>query len=40
VAKVSQLMALVAELEAQLATSRASAANLLEAFVSELTAEA
>lgn len=37
VAKVDQLMALINELEAQLATSRASAANLLSAIVAELT---
>jgi type I restriction enzyme S subunit len=37
VAKVDQLMALVDELETQLAASRATAANLLEAIVSELT---
>jgi type I restriction enzyme, S subunit len=38
VAKVDQLMALVDELETQLATSRATAKNLLEALVAELTA--
>ncbi len=38
VAKVDQLMALVVELEAQIATSRTTAANLLEAIVAELTA--
>ena len=38
VAKVEQLMALVGELETQLAASRATAANLLEALVAELTA--
>jgi type I restriction enzyme S subunit len=37
VAKVDQLMALVGELETQLAASRATAANLLDAVVSELT---
>jgi type I restriction enzyme S subunit len=37
VAKVQQLMALVDELESQLATSRASSTNLLSAIVSELT---
>jgi len=37
VAKVDQLMALVDQLETQLAASRATAANLLEAFVAELT---
>lgn len=37
VAKVDQLMALVDELEAQLAASRASAANLLMALIAELT---
>jgi type I restriction enzyme S subunit len=40
VAKVSQLMALVDELETQLAASRATAANLLSALVAELTATA
>ena len=35
--KVEQLMALVDELEAQLATSRATAANLLSALVAEFT---
>jgi type I restriction enzyme S subunit len=39
VAKVDQLMALVDELETQLAASRATAKNLLEALVVELTAE-
>jgi type I restriction enzyme S subunit len=38
VAKVEQLMALVDALETQLAASRATAANLLSALVSELTA--
>ena len=38
VAKVDQLMALVDELETQLAASRATAKNLLEALVAELTA--
>ena len=38
VAKVDQLMALVDALETQLATSRATAANLLSALVAELTA--
>ena len=37
VAKVEQLMALVDALETQLAASRATAANLLSAFVAELT---
>ncbi len=37
VAKVDQLMALVDQLEAQLAASRATAANLLEALVAELS---
>lgn len=37
VAKVEQLMALVDELEGQLATSRATAENLLSALVAELT---
>jgi len=37
VAKVDQLMALVDEMETQLATSRASAKNLLDALVAELT---
>ncbi|MEI8309425.1 MAG: restriction endonuclease subunit S [Verrucomicrobiota bacterium] len=37
VAKVNQLMALVDELETQLAASSATAANLLEAIVAELT---
>jgi type I restriction enzyme S subunit len=39
VAKVDQLMALVDTLETQLAASRATAANLLEALVAELTAQ-
>ena len=39
VAKVDQLMALVDQLETQLAASRATAANLLEAIVAELTAK-
>ena len=39
VAKVDQLMALVDALETQLSASRASAANLLEALVAELTAQ-
>ena len=38
VAKVDQLMALVDELETQLAASRATAKNLLQALVVELTA--
>ena len=38
VAKVDQLMALVDQLETQLAASRATAKNLLEAVVAELTA--
>ncbi len=38
VGKVEQLMALVDALEAQLAASRATAANLLTALVAELTA--
>ncbi len=38
VAKVDQLMALVDELETHLAASRATAKNLLEALVAELTA--
>ncbi len=37
VAKVDQLMALVDQLESQLAASRATAANLLEALVAELS---
>ncbi len=37
VAKVDQLMALVDQLESQLAASRATAANLLEALLAELT---
>lgn len=40
VAKVDQLMALVDQLEAQLAASRATAANLLAALVAELTTQA
>jgi type I restriction enzyme S subunit len=40
VAKVDQLMALVDQLEAQLAASRATAANLLSALVAELTTQA
>jgi type I restriction enzyme S subunit len=39
VAKVDQLMALVDQLETQLAGSRATAKNLLEAFVSELSSD-
>lgn len=39
VAKVEQLMALVDQLEAQLTASRTAAANLLEAVVTELTAQ-
>ncbi len=39
VAKVDQLMALVDQLEAQLAASRATAANLLAALVAELTTQ-
>ena len=38
VAKVDQLMSLVDELDTQLAASRATASNLLEAIVAELTA--
>ncbi|HXH41723.1 MAG TPA: restriction endonuclease subunit S [Thermoanaerobaculia bacterium] len=38
VAKVDQLMALVDELETQLAASRATSAKLLDAIVGELTA--
>ena len=38
VAKVDHLMALVDELETQLAASRATAKNMLEALVAELTA--
>jgi len=38
VAKVDQLMASVDALETQLTTSRATAKNLLEALVAELTA--
>jgi hypothetical protein len=37
VAKVEQLMTLVDALETQLATSRATAANLISALVAELT---
>ncbi len=40
VAKVEQLMALVDELEAQLAASRVTGANLLSALVDELTTKA
>ena len=40
VAKVDQLMALVDALETQLAASRATAANLLSALVTELTGTA
>jgi type I restriction enzyme S subunit len=40
VCKVDQLMALVDELEVQLAASRATATNLLAALVGELTATA
>ena len=40
VAKVEQLMALVDELETQLAASRATATNLLSALVVELTTQA
>ncbi len=40
VAKVTQLMTLVDQLEAQLAESRAAGAKLMEAIVSELTAQA
>ena len=40
VAKVDQLMALVDQLEVQLATSHATAAKLLEALVAELTSQA
>lgn len=40
VAKVDQLMALVDALEAQLATSRTAATNLLDALVAELTVKA
>ena len=39
VAKVEQLMAVVDELETQLAASRATAANLLSALVAELTTQ-
>ena len=38
VAKVDQLMALVDQLETQLATSRATAAKLMDAVVTELSA--
>lgn len=38
IAIVDQLMALVDELETHLATSRATAKNLLDALVAELTA--
>jgi type I restriction enzyme, S subunit len=40
VAKVDQLMALVDQLETQLAASRATGANLVDAIVSELSAAA
>ena len=40
VSKVDQLMALVDELETQLAASRATAANPLSALVAELTGTA
>lgn len=40
VAKVNELMALVDTLETQLATARTAAANLLNAFVAELTVKA
>ena len=40
VAKVEQLMALVDQLEARLVASRAIAANLLDALVAKLTAQA
>ena len=40
VAKVDQLMALVDRLEVQITASRATAANLMNAMVTELTAEA
>ena len=40
VAKVDQLMALVDELETQLAASRAAADKLFDAVVAELTARA
>ena len=40
VAKVNQLMTLVDELDAQLTASRATAAKLLEAIVTELTTQA
>lgn len=40
VAKVQELMALVDELETQLATSRSTSADLMEAVVAELTARA
>jgi type I restriction enzyme S subunit len=39
VAKVDQLMALIDQLETQLAASRSTAANLLEALVAELTTQ-
>lgn len=39
VARVDQLMALVDQLETQLATSRATATNLMEAVIAELTAQ-
>lgn len=39
VAKVDQLMALVDQLETQLATSRAAAEKLMEAVVAELTGQ-
>ena len=39
VAKVDQLMALVDQLETQLAASRATATNLIEAMVAELTVQ-
>jgi type I restriction enzyme S subunit len=39
VTKVDQLMALVDQLETQLAASRATATNLMEAVVAELTAQ-
>ncbi len=39
-AKVERLMALVDELETQLAASRATAANLLSALIAELTTQA
>ena len=40
VAKVEQLMALVDELETQLAASRATGTSLMAALVAELTAQA